>query len=428
MRTRFLPVVERGELMYKYYGGKIFAVGVVTKAAEYIEDDLWKTKIYAGIDHITLLPRPIDISEFNSFIMVSRTGANTNLFGEEFDKLVQLIAQYNQLPDYILQARSIKIPLSQMDDSNWVEITAQYRGRFLSKGQYQTFFIKRLLGELVDRKKNGAKEKIFDNCQAVKAGKVCAGTDHIFKFKDKYLIVMDRISILTDKEEIREQCIRLCDTDYYELSKDTDKHAAPVECYNKYILVIDIKALYLYNAVTLKLDKIYDLSDFRTLEDVEKIREQLASKLMHYENAVVEPYEGDEPYIFISYAHADRAEVNALIAYLGNRYRIWFDKGIHGGTDWTDTIARHVKNATVVLPCFSPQYMESENCKKEFLYATSLKHKKVLAVYFKPTELSDGIEMYMAGVQTVQKFSIPSEAEFYAKIDGAEVLQQCRIR
>ena len=56
------------------------------------------------------------------------------------------------------------------------------------------------------------------------------------------------------------------------------------------------------------------------------------------------PYKGREPYVFISYAHKDGAEVRAVLERMQkDGYRLWFDEGIDPGTEGDDVIAAHVK-------------------------------------------------------------------------------------
>lgn len=51
-------------------------------------------------------------------------------------------------------------------------------------------------------------------------------------------------------------------------------------------------------------------------------------------------YNGNEPYIFISYAHKDNNTVYPVIARIQkDGYRAWFDEGIDPGTEW-DEIGR----------------------------------------------------------------------------------------
>ena len=52
------------------------------------------------------------------------------------------------------------------------------------------------------------------------------------------------------------------------------------------------------------------------------------------------PYEGNEPYIFVSYAHANQEIVTRIIETLHeNGYRIWYDSGIMPGDDPFENIA-----------------------------------------------------------------------------------------
>ena len=54
------------------------------------------------------------------------------------------------------------------------------------------------------------------------------------------------------------------------------------------------------------------------------------------------PYEGDKPYIFISYAHADDDAVLPIVSDMHRRgYNIWYDEGIEVGSEWQECIASH---------------------------------------------------------------------------------------
>ncbi len=58
------------------------------------------------------------------------------------------------------------------------------------------------------------------------------------------------------------------------------------------------------------------------------------------------PYEGNEPYIFVSYAHANSPEVMRVISDMHERgYRIWYDEGIEVGSEWPECIAEHLSAA-----------------------------------------------------------------------------------
>ena len=110
-KDHMMKWLERGRKLHKVYGGKIFAVGRVSGSPvheNYQDDDTMPfhcdSKLYTHIDSICLLENPIDISEFNSFISITRGGAITGVFGDEFIKLRQVIESKNLLPRYVKKA------------------------------------------------------------------------------------------------------------------------------------------------------------------------------------------------------------------------------------------------------------------------------------------------------------------------------------
>ena len=76
-------------------------------------------------------------------------------------------------------------------------------------------------------------------------------------------------------------------------------------------------------------------------------------------------YEGDKPYIFISYAHANAPAVMAVVRELTDRgFRVWYDNGIEVGSEWPEYIAGHLASAGLMIAFLSNAYMRSENCRK----------------------------------------------------------------
>lgn len=51
-------------------------------------------------------------------------------------------------------------------------------------------------------------------------------------------------------------------------------------------------------------------------------------------------YKGENPYIFVSYAHKDKDIVYPVIEELQNRgYRIWYDEGIEASEEWAEYLS-----------------------------------------------------------------------------------------
>ena len=134
------------------------------------------------------------------------------------------------------------------------------------------------------------------------------------------------------------------------------------------------------------------------------------------------PYEGTQPYIFVSYAHKNDAAVLEIIGTLQSRgFRVWYDEGIEAGSEWPESIASHLERAQLVLAFLSPAYLQSDNCRKEMHYALT-KKKPVINVYLEQTELSPGMEMQIGNLFALMKYAYPSEEYFYDKLFSAELL------
>lgn len=84
------------------------------------------------------------------------------------------------------------------------------------------------------------------------------------------------------------------------------------------------------------------------------------------------PYEGKKPYVFISYARGDtEVMLNAMNLLRAKNYRLWYDEGIPGGTDWPAYIAEHLKNSAAALFFLSAKSFVSPNCLNEMAEASN---------------------------------------------------------
>lgn len=138
------------------------------------------------------------------------------------------------------------------------------------------------------------------------------------------------------------------------------------------------------------------------------------------------PYEGDENYIFISYAHKDSDIVVPILDRLNNAgYRIWYDDGIAPGSEWPEYIAQHLNGCCVALAFVSPNSIASPNCRREVTYALS-KNKTFLGVILQKTEMSPGMEMQLSAQQCILKYNFPDDEAFYRKLISSAVLFPCR--
>ena len=79
-----------------------------------------------------------------------------------------------------------------------------------------------------------------------------------------------------------------------------------------------------------------------------------------------EAYSGDEPYVFISYAHKDSEFVFDEISMLHDAgYNIWYDEGIEASNEWPEEIANAVIGCAAFLVSFLIVNFKSKHDKED---------------------------------------------------------------
>ena len=110
-------------------------------------------------------------------------------------------------------------------------------------------------------------------------------------------------------------------------------------------------------------------------------------------------YSGKDPFVFVSYAHADREQVELAIASLKRKMcRVWYDEGLTPGESWNDDLARHIKECSCFLVFLSASSMASSYVKSEINYAIS-KGRAVVPVRIDTSEIPEGLEFALGTVQ-----------------------------
>ncbi len=77
-------------------------------------------------------------------------------------------------------------------------------------------------------------------------------------------------------------------------------------------------------------------------------------------------YQGDEPYVFVCYAHDDEDVVYPEIRWLHEQgINLWYDEGISAGKVWRAEIAEAIQGASKFLYYISAASLASDNCNRE---------------------------------------------------------------
>ena len=142
----------------------------------------------------------------------------------------------------------------------------------------------------------------------------------------------------------------------------------------------------------------------------------------------MEPYEGTEPYIFMSYARKDWERVKPFLdALVGAGYRIWYDAGIQAGEHWTETLVEKVEGCAAFCPLFSVAFNASRFCFEETEYAYR-KDKTIVPVYLKEPGQMELRPLYrlLQSRQDLRPYQYADAAEFAERLAREQAFAPCK--
>jgi hypothetical protein len=91
-------------------------------------------------------------------------------------------------------------------------------------------------------------------------------------------------------------------------------------------------------------------------------------------------YEGTEPYIFISYSHADTDSVYKILKVIDKeKYRFWYDDTMEIGEDFREELRSRIENCSAFLLFISETALNSKYCGMEII--TAYKYKVIYPRY-----------------------------------------------
>ena len=139
-------------------------------------------------------------------------------------------------------------------------------------------------------------------------------------------------------------------------------------------------------------------------------------------------YDGNENYIFISYAHKDSETVVPILEALQtNGFRLWYDLGIEAGTEWPEYIAEHLEGCHTVIAFMSDHAASSRNCRNEINEALHLQ-KDMLVIHLSETQLTPGMRLQLNSTQSMFYYHHKTMNSFLTELFKARILQDCRCQ
>ena len=146
---------------------------------------------------------------------------------------------------------------------------------------------------------------------------------------------------------------------------------------------------------------------------------------MLFEDRSLAPYQGTEPYLFLSYSHRNADAAAEAIRWLkAAGFRVWYDEGVIPATEWDENIAQAIENCSYLIALISEAYLSSSNCLDELNYARD-RNIPLLLIYLEDVALPSGLSMRLGRLLAIHRYRYDNPAAFYGKVVRAKGLGIC---
>ena len=121
-------------------------------------------------------------------------------------------------------------------------------------------------------------------------------------------------------------------------------------------------------------------------------------------------YEGNEPYIFISYSHRDSQEVYRILKMIDReKFRFWYDDTMEIGEDFREELRVRIENCSAFLLFLSNSALQSKYCGMEIITAYK-NNKKIYPIYLSDdVEIPPALKMILENLQHVKGVNAGSD-------------------
>lgn len=272
--------VNHGVELAKKYAGKIIGFSEIAGPTGYFgfQDQHFKDRTFAAVKSVHLFENPIDIEVFSDFIKISPGGTNTPISRDkDFQQLKELLAENNELPDYLKTAKIGNNTFRNVNKDNWREISCSMNSTFINESQIRAYLIDYFLKEIKDHR-----TPLLEECNCFRDSKKTGTADYFIKINSKWVPVEAKLNILSEKD-IHHQLSKYLQIDSFRPTIKNKKQTE-YEAFNpKFALIIDQSGIYIYNE-----DEFIDCEPGEPLwprmimGETDKIRENIISYLEEF--------------------------------------------------------------------------------------------------------------------------------------------------
>lgn len=137
-------------------------------------------------------------------------------------------------------------------------------------------------------------------------------------------------------------------------------------------------------------------------------------------------YEGEEPYVFVCYAHADAGTVYPELSWLrAQGTNIWYDEGISPGSEFPEAVGQAILGASCLLFYASARSVASRHCRDEVYFALD-RGVPVLTLRLEPGEMPAGLAMITGTTQALARYELTVEEYRRKLVNAVSTSQEAR--
>ncbi len=138
-------------------------------------------------------------------------------------------------------------------------------------------------------------------------------------------------------------------------------------------------------------------------------------------------YDGDEPYIFVSYSHVDVPRVREILKRVDKeKFRYWYDDTMEIGEDFRLELQTRIENCSAFLLFISDASMQSKYCGMEIITAYK-NNKRIFPVYLDDTtEIPGALKMILENLQHVKGSSVNKDTKYIDKLISSLPIETMR--
>ena len=164
----------------------------------------------------------------------------------------------------------------------------------------------------------------------------------------------------------------------------------------------------------------------------EVLQSQLLIELLRQDDEPGEslPYEGIEPYIYVSYSHKDHSLVLPILDAIKSKgYRVWYDENIPLGSSWAELIPQRIRSSSVFLVFCSSNTKQSESITNEVALALNT-HRVVIPVYLDEESKIDSRPIFsigLMGYQHINYYEFDNIQTFINALEKSPSFAMCKV-